>query len=214
MADRFAWVCAFWLHLALFAVLNSAAFWKTIPPSPPEPISVDILEDPVLPAPSAAPEALPDDLPGTGQAGLAAPDETPMPGSTGSEGGWVTATTLLAGSVLSNPGSAQARAALATLTGEDKSEQLCALEAMEQVRKDRPGFRPTRLAPHAFRNSRRRGELVDVSAGALRSDGVWYEIAYRCRLNTGGTEITAFEYALGAKIDRSLWEDYGLAPVH
>ncbi|MEP5036628.1 DUF930 domain-containing protein, partial [Roseibium sp.] len=127
---------------------------------------------------------------------------------------WVTATTLLAGAVMSDPRSRQASVALASLTGADKTEQICALEAMEQVRRDRPGFRPTRLAPHAFRNATRKGNTVHVAAGAVRSSRVWYEIAYRCRLDAGGRAIAGFEYALGEPIDRALWDDHGLAPVH
>ena len=214
MADRFAWVCAFWLHLVLFAVLNNAAYWSVDAPSPPEPVSVEILEEPLLrPAPPPVPPLI--ERPSRPDiSARPAPAETPRSGTDGSANSWITATSLLASSVLSDPRSAQAREALATLTGEDSGEQLCALEAMEQVRKDKPDFRPTRLAPHAFRNSRRKGDMVLVPAGAIRSNRVWYEIAYRCRLAVGGAEITAFEYAFGKEIDRSLWDEHGLAPIH
>jgi hypothetical protein len=85
---------------------------------------------------------------------------------------------------------------------------------MEQVRHTQPGFRPTRLAPHAFRNSVKEANEIFASAAALRSNRVWYEIAYRCRFSASGAEIIGFEFALGEPIDRSLWDEHGLAPVH
>ncbi|MCK7611706.1 DUF930 domain-containing protein [Roseibium sediminicola] len=127
---------------------------------------------------------------------------------------WVTATTFLAADVLRDPRSQQAREALATLTGADSREQICALEAMEQLRHDRQGFRPTRLSPHAFRNAVYKEGMIQVTAGAVRSNRIWYEIAYRCRLDAGGQTIIGFEYALGAPVDRALWDEYGLAPVY
>lgn len=214
VADRFAWVCAFWLHLVLFAVLNNAAYWTADPPPPSDPVSVEILEEPLLkPVPQPA-LPLAEDTSEPGIGARSAPEETPQAGTDGAANGWVTATSLLASSVLNDARSAQARKALATLTDADIGEQLCALEAMEQIRRDKPDFRPTRLAPHAFRISRRKGDMVLVPAGAIRSNRVWYEIAYRCRLAAGGTEITAFEYAFGKEIDRSLWDEHGLAPIH
>lgn len=85
---------------------------------------------------------------------------------------------------------------------------------MEQLRRTQQGFRPTRLAPHAFRNSNQKKNAIFVPAGAVRSNRVWYEITYRCQLDVSGTKIERFEFALGSEIDRSLWDEHGLAPIH
>lgn len=85
---------------------------------------------------------------------------------------------------------------------------------MEQLRHDRQGFRPTRLAPHAFRNAIFKEGMIQVTAGAVRSNRVWYEIAYRCRLDAGGQTVIGFEYALGTPVERALWDEHGLAPIH
>ncbi|MEM5583858.1 DUF930 domain-containing protein [Roseibium sp. AS2] len=219
-------MCALWLHLALFAVATDASLWRSGPPPPElvpqETVSVEIVTDRLvrpLPDPSPDPAAgLAGARPYPAEPGTASLTRPPASGrgsiSAQSSRTWVTATTLLAGAVMSDPRSRQASVALASLTGADKTEQICALEAMEQVRRDRPGFRPTRLAPHAFRNATRKGNTVHVAAGAVRSSRVWYEIAYRCRLDAGGRAIAGFEYALGEPIDRALWDDHGLAPVH
>jgi hypothetical protein len=238
VAEKFPWICALWLHLALYAVLSDAALWRSVVPDPPEPVSVEIIPEFVPPSvPDAAvedieesqrqtaavpPQTLPDPAPGS----TSAPDQPPSssarvpeqtaPPSTAAkpEQEWATANTYFANDVLNDPRSAQAREFLPTLTSEDGREQICALEAMEQVRHARPGFKPTRLAPHAFRNSFQKEDTIVVPAGALRSNRVWYEIAYRCRLDASGKIVSGFEYALGAPIDRSLWDEYGLAPIH
>ncbi|MES0808094.1 DUF930 domain-containing protein [Roseibium sp. SCPC15] len=127
---------------------------------------------------------------------------------------WVSATAFHASEILSDPRSLQARLALRTLVSDDRKEQLCALEAMEQLRRTQKGFRPTRLAPHAFRNSYQKNNAIFAPAGAVRSNRVWYEIAYKCQLDNIGANIERFEFALGSEIDRSLWDEHGLAPIH
>ncbi|MEE4015687.1 DUF930 domain-containing protein [Roseibium sp. FZY0029] len=238
VAEKFPWICALWLHLALYAVLSDAALWRSVVPDPPEPVSVEIIPE-FLPPPvpdtavegveesqqqtaAVPPQNLSDPAPGSTSApdqppssSARLPEQTAPPSSAPKpEQEWVTANTYFANDVLNDPRSAQAREFLPTLTSEDGREQICALEAMEQVRHARPGFKPTRLAPHAFRNSFQKEDTIVVPAGALRSNRVWYEIAYRCRLDASGKIVSGFEYALGAPIDRSLWDEYGLAPIH
>jgi hypothetical protein len=212
-------MCALWLHLVAFVLLTDAATWRLPEARPPDPVEVDLLPEtgsPVLPSMAPVSEAPATDMTALREAPM------PEPVPNGSNDGpadeaaptWVTATSLLAADVLRDPRSRQAREALATLVGADGREQICALEAMEQLRRDRPGFRPTRLAPHAFRNATFREGTVHVTAGAVRSNRIWYEIAYRCHLETGRDTIVGFEYALGAPVDRALWDEHGLAPIH
>ncbi|WP_395175108.1 DUF930 domain-containing protein [Roseibium alexandrii] len=116
--------------------------------------------------------------------------------------------------VLQDPRSALARAALQTVTGLDRREQLCALEAMEQVGAHSQGLRPDRLVPYALKNTIQRGLELYAPAGALRSQGNWYEVAYRCQLTPSGNAVTGFEYVLGPPVPDTLWDDLGLAAVH
>ncbi|GAB4516405.1 MAG: hypothetical protein Tsb0019_15760 [Roseibium sp.] len=205
--------------MALYVVVSEDALWRTVPPPPVVPVEVEVVTMvPTPPADNPPAEVVPSPdraspTGGNGAAGTAA--SHPADGvAIAQASAWVTATRLLADDVLKDPRSNQARLALASLTAADGVEQLCALEAMEQLRRDRPGFRPTRLAPHAFRNGYRKGNTVHVTAGAVRSNRIWYAIAYRCRFGTDGDGIAGFEYALGAPIDRILWDAHGLAPVH
>ncbi len=237
IARRFPWVCSLWLHLGLFALLASLAGRSIIQQPRVEPLSVDIVVERLLPAKLASPEDPTPSPTSAGDPDASAGQETTAPSPDAATDAaalspealpenaapaddqpaapeWITATRFHAAGVLSDHRSAQARQALATLAGADRKEQLCALEAMEQVRQLRPGFRPTRLAPHAMRNSFQKENRIIAPAAALRSNRIWYEIAYRCILDDGGTRITGFEFALGAPVDRALWDELGLAPVH
>gem|GEM_PF-3113224 len=148
----------------------------------------------------------------------AAPPEKPAPSETGSSWrapeNWVTAVTLRAAGVLADPRSDQARQVLALVSGPDRDDQICALEAMEQVRASKDGFRPDRLMPHARKNAVRSGDSIEAPAAALRSGGLWYEIAFRCHLNAASGTIAGLDYVLGPPIPSSQWEDLGLAAVH
>lgn len=218
VAERFSWIVAVWVHVLLFALLAGADLKEHPGTSVSAPIVVELLPlrdlaRPALPEPVFQPET-------TREAGaepVSLPDnEMPLSGTAlpRPQAQWVQATSFYAGRVLSDRRSAQARLALATLVSGDRREQLCALEAMEQVRYAEPGFSPTRLAPHAFRNSIQRNNEIIAAAAAIRSGKIWYEIAYKCRMSASGSEIVGFEFALGDPIDRSLWDEHGLAPVY
>ncbi|MFN3132068.1 DUF930 domain-containing protein [Roseibium sp.] len=127
---------------------------------------------------------------------------------------WVPATELRSALVLQDLRSAQARAALETVIGLDRREQLCALEAMEQVGVHSQGLRPDRLVPYALKTTVQRGQELYAPAGAVRSQGDWYELAYRCLLNEAGDRVMDFQFALGPMVPETLWDDHGLAAVH
>ncbi|WP_428641309.1 DUF930 domain-containing protein [Roseibium sp.] len=234
IADRFPWACAIWMHLAFLALLSGVATQTMHRSSAPAPISVELiyqppapaLEDLSGPARTGQPDTtgLTEDAP-TDSLSTARVRDVPQPDIPARSGSrapaeaetsptWVTATSLYAAGVLNDPRSQEARIKLATLTSADQADQICALEAMEQVRNAFPGFRPTRVSPHAFRNSYRKGNVVHAPAAALRSNLVWYEISYNCVLDRTGGTVKKFEYAFGKEIDRALWDEFGLAPVH
>lgn len=213
--SKFPWICALWLHLGVFALVVSFSVPKRLETKLQSPISVDLVPSPELHQKTSQASG-PGDVPlantPTDQK-VSLQSSEPL-GALKPQPVWVKATSFLAGNVLNDPRSAQARTALVSLIGMDQREQLCALEAMEQVRRHKPGFLPTRLAPHAIRNSSQMDNSLSAPAAALRSKGIWYEIAYRCTLDDTGKEIRSFEFSLNAPIDRARWENLGLAPVH
>lgn len=239
VADRISWVCAITLHLLAALLFSGLLYPQLSNVNGPRSISIEILPPSALappvepPPPPPPPESTkgdleapaPQELPEEVQAALPQPEQEVLPEEQrpqepqepqvdGSDWGWQRATSFYGARVLADPRSAQARQMLGTLAGDDRKDQVCALEAMEQVRHARRGFRPTRVAPHAFKNTQRDGNEISVPAGALRSNGVWYELAYRCEVASDGKTVSEFEFALGPAIDRSIWDEHGLAPVY
>ncbi|XYK81634.1 MAG: DUF930 domain-containing protein [Labrenzia sp.] len=225
ITDHFSSVVALWLHLAVFVILASLPPANQQRSSTPLPVDVEL----VL-LPKAAPALTAPLSPSGGkkapsqegvlvkpQEDVRAIEETP-PLQARSDWraaeNWVTAKQLRSALVLQDLRSAQARAALETVTGLDRREQLCALEAMEQVGVHSQGLRPDRLVPHALKTTVQRGLELYAPAGALRSQGNWYELAYRCQLNKAGDRVMDFQFVLGPPIPGNLWDNLGLAAVH
>ncbi|WP_420338154.1 DUF930 domain-containing protein [Roseibium sp.] len=85
---------------------------------------------------------------------------------------------------------------------------------MEQVGTYSQGLRPDRLVPYALKNTIQLGLELYAPAGAVRSQGDWYELAYRCLLNEAGDRVMDFQFALGPLVPETLWNDHGLSAVH
>ncbi|TYC63604.1 hypothetical protein FMN50_04555 [Rhodobacterales bacterium] len=166
VAERFPWVCALLLHVMLFVMLADQLTGMPMPPQVlPEAVEVEIFlpqvsapDDPkraevqsqdIAPATAANP-AWAAASRGDVSEEKEIPDASINSGVRDDEaatGSWKTATRMLGGSVLADPRSAAARERLATLADGDRIEQICALEAMEQVREREAGFQPTRVVP-------------------------------------------------------------------
>lgn len=94
------------------------------------------------------------------------------------------------------------RQALGKLPKRDRILQICGIEALEQVRHQRPNTFPDMLAPSGGTVS---GNSVSVRDGAFRSRALWYAIDFDCQLDDKAMQITQFSYAIGAQIPRAQW---------
>jgi len=186
------------VHVVVAVAL--ALLVATPPPARvPESISVEFLTEQQFSALTGPPPAV-----------LSVPSDSPAASDDRVEHGMIRASTLLAARALANPLSAQAREALPALAGAERMEQLCNLEAMEQVHAWREEFQPDRLVAYALGDARISGHVVEVEGGAIRSGHRWYEIRYRCALIAGRDLVESFEFRLGTAIPRQLWEGLNL----
>jgi hypothetical protein len=126
----------------------------------------------------------------------------------------IRAETLLSGAVLADPRSAQARNALPGIARAERMEQLCNLEAMEQLHAWRAEFEPDRLVAYAASDTVISGATVVADGGAIRSRFVWYRIKYKCALTPDYAAVVAFEFQLGDPIPRREWDELNLPPVY
>lgn len=117
---------------------------------------------------------------------------------------------MLSGEALADPRSRQARAALRQLAYFDRREQLCNLEAMEQIHAWRNEFEPERLVAYAMRDTSIAGNTVLAEGAAFRSARRWYNLKYRCEVTADLAEVTAFEFSVGEPVPREVWEAHYL----
>jgi hypothetical protein len=225
IVSHFPGLCALWLHVTVFLILANLRPAGFALPDAPVPIAVELVRlTATSPAtgssifherttPAAQPDVTPYDA-AIAAPGISLDTERAEESDWRAAENWVTAKQLRSALVLQDPRSAQARAALETVTGLDRREQLCALEAMEQVGVHSQGLRPDRLVPYALKTTVQRGLELYAPAGALRSQGNWYELAYRCLLNEAGDRVMDFQFVLGPPVPETLWDDHGLAAVH
>jgi hypothetical protein len=122
----------------------------------------------------------------------------------------VQAPQLFSGRTLSDPRSRKAKAALRQLSGDERNLQLCGLEAMEQLRRSRPGISPDAIAPYAMAPEKVRGGSIDVEGGAFRSGRMWYAIRFHCEVDIASGVVRSFAFAARDPIPRNLWQDHNL----
>lgn len=94
------------------------------------------------------------------------------------------------------------RQALGKLPKRDRILQICGIEALEQVRHQRPNTFPDMLAPSGGTVS---GNSFSVRNGAFRSRARWYAIDFDCQLDDKAMQVTQFSYAIGAEIPSAQW---------
>lgn len=216
---RQAWALSAAVHLPLLAFLLLAPLSgsKMHKSGKPASISVELVPSRPSTSPGGAgsiPRADPP-IARRPQAAVSEPTRRmPPPPPKQEETDLTVARTLMAESVLAAPQSGQARQALATLSLTDRREQLCDLEAMEQLRASNGDHRPDRLVAYAFEPSVWKDNVMTAPGAAFRSRFQWYRASFRCEVTPDGSRVTAFAYRAGAPIPRDRWEDLNLPPIH
>ncbi|HWU60938.1 MAG TPA: DUF930 domain-containing protein [Ensifer sp.] len=117
---------------------------------------------------------------------------------------------LYAAAVLARPENRAARDALKTLSAEERNEQLCDTEAMEQVRRADTSLRPDRLIAYALESTKVDGGRLHAPGAAFRSAHRWFSLTFDCTLDLQRQTVTAFRFAIGAPIPTSRWSDLQL----
>ncbi|WP_346894503.1 DUF930 domain-containing protein [uncultured Roseibium sp.] len=221
--DRTIWL---WAGIALIVhVLAATALGlnplKQLPrPEVVKGIAVEIIPPaplPVIPPPNL--EAMPEDMT-PAERTEAAPPSTASSDNTGAQtrtarletpDGMIPATQLYAAAILDNPKSRKAKMRLRQLVSEDRIIQLCNLEAMEQVHRWNPRFKPNFLVAYAKSDVRLTGrQAIEADGGAFHDGNSWFEIRFRCQTAPDMKSVIAFEFAVGSEIPRSKWEAYSL----
>lgn len=99
---------------------------------------------------------------------------------------------------------------LQSLDPAERLEQLCDYTAMDQIRRDAGHYRPDRAVANAMTDAHVSQDTIQAKAGAFRSRGKWYALAYSCTATPDHLKVVSFHYTIGPEIPETKWAGYGL----
>ena len=206
-----------WAIVASTALHVLVAFVLVLLPAPPRPepppessIAVEIITpeqfETATRQPGTAPSpASPSPQPPENQPRVIAKPSEPQPGA------MVRATQLYSSKRLSDPRSKQAREALQLVSTDERIEQLCDLEALEQIHEWNAGFEPDFLIAYAMAETRMSELTMEAKGGAFRSKRHWYNVSYKCEMSPDFTTVASLEFLVGKEIPKSEWQNHDLS---
>lgn len=194
------------LHLLLLAGLMMLPMPQALRLPPIESIKVDFVPPPQPPEPvqQSAPAAAPEAAPSTpaAQPIIQAPHPAQPP--------MIKAETLYSAQVLADPRSRGARKALPQLAPQERLIQLCNIEALAQLRRQRSGLQPDMVVPYAMNDVKVTGHMLEAKGAAIRGRKHWYGLAFNCEVAPDIKTVVAFKFLLGAEIPQEQWADHNL----
>jgi hypothetical protein len=100
-----------------------------------------------------------------------------------------------------------ATTAMADLPRGVRGGRLCVTELREQLQNGLPPYYPDLLPSSPLEED---ATAIDVPEAAFRVSGQWYDLSYRCEVDTNATRVLAFTYRVGAPLPPSEWARRGL----
>ncbi|THK36553.1 DUF930 domain-containing protein [Ensifer sp. MPMI2T] len=111
----------------------------------------------------------------------------------------VPAKELFSPNALSNP---RIKQALGKLPVKARIAQICSIEALEQIRNQRPGAFPDMLA----RAGTISNSVLTAIGSAYRSKANWYNVDFKCEVDAEATSVVSFSFAVGGAVPKSEWD--------
>ena len=98
---------------------------------------------------------------------------------------------------------------LRQLEPDARFEQVCDLEAMKRIGKDKT-YRPERTIVSALGEPKVADTTMSGSGGAFKSKGQWYQFSFKCETSPDHMKVQAFSFQIGEPIPPEQWEANGL----
>ena len=98
---------------------------------------------------------------------------------------------------------------LKQLDPDARFEQVCDLEAMKLIGKDKT-YRPERSMVGALETPKVVNSTMIGSGGAFKSKGQWYQFSFKCQTTPDHMKVQAFSFQIGEPIPQEKWEPNGL----
>ncbi|WP_113504335.1 DUF930 domain-containing protein [Ensifer sp. ENS03] len=96
--------------------------------------------------------------------------------------------------------------ALINLPVKKRIRQICNIEALEQIRNQRPDTPPEGLFPFGPNGGFITKNRMDASGGAYPSKSNWYDVDFQCIVNDEATEVVSFSIAIGGQVPKADWK--------
>jgi hypothetical protein len=96
------------------------------------------------------------------------------------------------------------------LDPQTRMEQRCDMEAMNQVKAAKQGFRPDKVIAYSFGDPKTSGNKLKTEGAVFRSKGEWYRLAFKCETSDDHFDVTAFKYRIGDMVPRDDWDAHYL----
>ena len=87
-----------------------------------------------------------------------------------------------------------------------RAGRLCVTELREQLLNALPPYFPDLLPSDRLED----GTVIEVPSAAFRANGQWYDLSFRCEVDTDATKVVSFAFRVGDPIPRSEWKRRGL----
>jgi hypothetical protein len=133
-----------------------------------------------------------------------------VPSRTPAAPAMIRASRVLSATALSGPADRSARRAFGKLTGEERLQQLCNLEALAQLKAWNAALGPDRLVAYAMGEARLAGDTLSADGAAFHNDAGWHRLRYRCGLTPDHLKVASFAFAVGDDIPRAAWQSHNL----
>lgn len=190
-------LCSLVLHVAVGALLVSqwvlkplktveppAVFVEIITGIPPRVLALPSLDETISEVLREPPIVPPPEVVSIG------PDEADM----------VVATQMMSGSVLADPRNRGVRDGLLRMTDETRADQLCGIEAMEQLKGWNSDFSPEWVSAYATADVEVLENMIVAEGAAFRSAGRWYHLKFKCTLDSEDGSVVSFAFRVGVAI--------------
>jgi hypothetical protein len=103
-------------------------------------------------------------------------------------------------------GDVTATSAMHDLPRDVRAARLCVTELREQLKNSLPPYFPDLLPSYRLAG----GTVLDVRKAAFRTNGRWYDLSYRCEVDTDATKVVSFALSVGAPVPPDEWKRRGL----
>ena len=87
-----------------------------------------------------------------------------------------------------------------------RAGRLCVTELRDQLRNALPPYFPDLLPSYRLEE----GTVIDVPRAAFRVGGEWYDLSYRCAVDTDATKVVSFAFRVGDVLSPIEWRRRGL----